>query len=105
MTNQRTRPIWCLPDTRRPPPPLPPSYRSMLYPAYADKLSRNIPAEEQMKDISISRKSGEHAMYLYAKRIYYSETLNKEYIERIHQMSYSSLSDNGMLQIFSFLIK
>ena len=32
----------------------------------------------------------------------YSETLNKEYIERIHQMSYSSLSDNGMLQIFSF---
>ena len=35
----------------------------------------------------------------------YSEPLNKEYIERIHQMSYSSLSDNGMLQIFSFLIK
>jgi len=35
----------------------------------------------------------------------YSETLNNEYIERIHQMSYSSLSDNGMLQIFSFLIK
>ena len=33
------------------------------------------------------------------------ETLNNEYIERIHQMSYSSLSDNGMLQIFSFLIK
>ena len=27
------------------------------------------------------------------------------YIERIHQMSYSSLSDNGVLQIFSFLIK
>ena len=38
-------------------------------------------------------------------RLLYSETLNKEYIERIHQMSYSSLSDNGMLQIFSFLIK
>ena len=35
----------------------------------------------------------------------YSETLNNEYNERIHQMSYSSLSDNGMLQIFSFLIK
>ena len=32
----------------------------------------------------------------------YSETLNKEYIEQIHQMSYSSLSDNGMLQISSF---
>ena len=38
-------------------------------------------------------------------RFIYSETLNNEYIERIHQMSYSSLSDNGMLQIFSFLIK
>ena len=37
--------------------------------------------------------------------ILYSETLNNEYIERIHQMPYSSLSDNGMLQIFSFLIK
>jgi len=35
----------------------------------------------------------------------YSETLNNEYIERIHQMSYSSLSDNEMLQIFRFLIK
>ena len=35
----------------------------------------------------------------------YSETLNNEYMERIHQMLYSSLSDNGMLQIFSFLIK
>ena len=34
-----------------------------------------------------------------------SEILNNEYIERMHQMSYSSLSDNGMLQIFSFLIK
>ena len=32
-------------------------------------------------------------------RFMYSETLNNEYIERIHQMSYSSLSDNGMLQI------
>jgi len=39
------------------------------------------------------------------KLIFYSETLNNEYNERIHQMSYSSLSDNGMLQIFSFLIK
>ena len=35
----------------------------------------------------------------------YSETLNKEYIERIHQMSYSALSDNGMLQMFIFVIK
>ena len=39
------------------------------------------------------------------KTVVYSETLINEHIERIHQMSYSSLSDNGMLQIFSFLIK
>ena len=38
-------------------------------------------------------------------RIMYSETHNNEYIERVHQMSYSSLSDNGMLQIFSFFIE
>ena len=37
--------------------------------------------------------------------ISYSENLNNEYIERIHQMSYSSISDNGMLQICSFLIE
>ena len=36
------------------------------------------------------------------ERLEYSETLNNEYIERIHQMSYSSLTDNGMLQMFSF---
>ena len=47
------------------------------------------------------------SVYLLLSFIYlfYSEPLNMEYIERIHQMSYSSLSDNGMLQIFSFLIK
>ena len=39
---------------------------------------------------------------IFSLQRYYSETLNNEYIERIHQMSYSSLSDNGMLQIFSF---
>ena len=44
------------------------------------------------------------AMFLFMGNKY-SETLNNEYIERIHQMSYSSVSDNGMLQIFSFLIK
>ena len=37
--------------------------------------------------------------------LYYSETLNKEYIERIHQMSYSSLSDNRMYRYLVFLIK
>ena len=40
-----------------------------------------------------------------ANSIFYSETLNNENIERIHQMSFSSLSENGMLQVFSFLIK
>ena len=34
---------------------------------------------------------------LWEEQRLYSETLNNEYIERIHQMSYSSLSDNGML--------
>ena len=38
-------------------------------------------------------------------QVQYNYTLNKSYIERIHQMSYSSLSNNGMLQMFSFLIK
>ena len=33
------------------------------------------------------------------KIVFYSETLNNEYIERIHQMSYSSLSDYGYLDI------
>ena len=32
-------------------------------------------------------------------------TVKPEYIERIYQISNSSLSDNGMLQIYSFLIK
>ena len=40
---------------------------------------------------------------IYVKKSY-SKTLNNEYVERIHQMSYSSLSDNGMLQIFSFFL-
>ena len=42
---------------------------------------------------------------IYPYHLSYSEPLNNEYIERIYKMSYSSLSDNGMLQIFSFLIK
>ena len=47
----------------------------------------------------------EQSLYRLIHTFYYSETLSNEYIERIHQMSYSSLSDNGMLQIFSFLIQ
>ena len=34
------------------------------------------------------------------EKVVYSETLNNEYIERIHQMSYSSLSDNGIYLVF-----
>ena len=68
MAEQRERPIWIRPDTSRPPPPLPPSYKTMLYPAYADRLSKNIPAENQMRDISLSRKSAEHVMFMNAKR-------------------------------------
>ena len=37
--------------------------------------------------------------------LWYSETLNNQYIERIYQMSYSSIYDIGMLQISRFLIK
>ena len=43
-----------------------------------------------------------HRFFFHLIIINYSETLDNEYIERIHQMSYSSLSDSGMLQIFSF---
>ena len=42
---------------------------------------------------------------LFKEILFYSETLNKPYIERIHQMSYSSLYDNGILKILSFLMK
>ena len=35
----------------------------------------------------------------------YSETLNNEYIERIRQMSYSSFSDNGILNDYMELFK
>ena len=35
----------------------------------------------------------------------YSETLNNEYIQRIHQMSYSSLSDMECCKYLVFLIK
>ena len=56
------------------------------------------------KKFATSKKSSTAPLYPHFITLY-SETLNKEYIERIQQMSYSSLSDNGMLQIFSFLIK
>ena len=46
-----------------------------------------------------------HKFFFLRIPVIYRETLNNEYIERIHQMLYSSISDNGMLQIFSFLIK
>ena len=55
--------------------------------------------------ISTKRKTKVYSIIKIKVTFSYSETLNNEYIERIHQMSYSSLSDNGILQILSFLIK
>jgi len=57
-----------LPDTSIPPPPLPPAYKTFLYPAYTDKLSSAYPAEMQMRSISLNWKSGELAMLQSAKR-------------------------------------
>ena len=51
-----------------PPPPLPPGYKSLAYPAYIDKLTSKYPAAQQMKSISLNRKSGEQVMYISAKR-------------------------------------
>ena len=45
----------------------------------------------------------QHTISLLSFIFNYSETLNFEYVERIHQCRI--LSANGMLQIFSFLIK
>ena len=55
--------------------------------------------------ISTKRKTKVYSIIKIKVTFSYSETLNNEYVERIHQMSYSSLSDNGILQILSFLIK
>ena len=57
-----------LPDTSIPPPPLPPAYKTFLYPAYTDKLTSAYPAEMQMRSISLNWKSGELAMLQSAKR-------------------------------------
>ena len=55
--------------------------------------------------ISTKRKTKVYSIIKIKVTFSYSETLNNEYVERIHQMSYSSLSDNIILQILSFLIK
>ena len=60
--------------------------------------------QKKNQPIQYSRLVG-YRQHIFMNFLLYSETLNKEYIERIHQMSFSSLSDYGMLQIFSFLIK
>ena len=57
--NQRIHIQGILPDTSIPPPPLPPAYKTLLYPAYTDKLNSARPAEKQMKSISLNWKSGE----------------------------------------------
>ena len=58
-----------------------------------------VPINIGIKDYSLVNNG--NIFLVYVEEIYlqsrYSETLNNEYIERIHQMSYSSLSDNGML--------
>ena len=61
-------------------------------------FSQDLQWESNKEDILLSKTIAQ-------KFSLYDETLNNEYIKRIHQKSYYSLSDNGMLQIFSFLIK
>lgn len=51
--------LFKYPDTRYPPPPLPPSYGTYLYPAISDYLAGYEPANEQMKAISMRRKDTE----------------------------------------------
>ena len=48
-----------LPDVTIPPPPHPPNYSTMIYPKYADKLKIGVPAELQMKDVSLNWKTKE----------------------------------------------
>ena len=62
-----------LPDTSIPPPPLPPGYKTLLYPAYTDKLSYTQPAAKQMKIISLNRRSGEETMYINGKHHNYRD--------------------------------
>ena len=96
------------------PPPLPPP----LQPSHPSPRSNLMPRQSQtsstcnMHQQYWNKKLKKSSMYIYPKtfqkpsiQFCYSETLNNEYIERIHQTSYSSLSDNRMLQTFCFLIK
>ena len=48
-----------LPNVTIPPPPLPPNYSTMIYPKYADKLKIGVPAELQMKEISLNWRNNE----------------------------------------------
>ena len=68
-------------------------------------MQRRTFAMKESQDVFFDALRAYNRIIYRVSHIIYSETLNKEYIERIHQMSYSSLSDNGMLQIFSFVIK
>ena len=47
------------PNVMIPPPPLPPNYSTMIYPKYSDKLKIRVPAELQMKEISLNWKTKE----------------------------------------------
>ena len=73
---------------------------------YSCTASNRSGTAESLADLAVRRKNLSPVFLKRLKFLFcYSETLNKEYIKRIHQMSYSSLSDNGLLQIISFLIK
>ena len=57
-----------LPDKSISPPPLPPAYKTLLYPACTNKLTSIYPVEMQMRSVSLNWKSGEQAMLKSSKR-------------------------------------
>ena len=68
---ERAQPVHtrrALPDKSISPPPLPPAYKTLLYPACTDKLTSIYPAEMQMRFVSLNWKSGEQAMLKSSKR-------------------------------------
>ena len=72
--------------------------------------------EKQKRKVSISEGNPEtwtveplrmkvfHSQISQVHSYTYTLIQNIKYIEKIYEMSYSALSDNGMLQIFTFFI-
>ena len=56
-----------MPNLTVPPPNLSPNYNSWCYPKGTDKLKSGKPAEEQMRDISYSRREHEFNLYMSSK--------------------------------------